>query len=327
MSPRESASERSQSNRQASDFASRQSAALRYAGRGWPVLPLAGMGEGSCSCGRTCDSPAKHPLTRHGVHDATTDVDRIRRWWRRWPDANVGVATGAASGVAVVDVDPIAGGRWSLEVIRAAGRDLPVTLLAFTGGGGFHLFYAVPAGVRVGNTAGRLPNMVDTVPGIDLRGDGGYVVAAPSVHASGIRYRWADQATQLAALPTWLSQPPTPDFIEVPPRVSEKGSSRYGAAALANEVDAVRRLVVGERNAGLNRAAFVLGRLVGGGELAAEVVFGELLLAALATGLGEREATRTIRSGLEAGARAPRRPADLAGTGGPRREPTGGDDA
>ena len=84
---------------------------------------------------------------------------------------------------------------------------------------------------------------------------------------------------------------------------------------------------MGERNAGLNRAAFVLGRLVGGGELAAEVVFGELLLAALATGLGEREAARTIRSGLEAGARAPRRPADLAGTGGPRRELTGGDDA
>lgn len=326
MSARESASEPSQPNRQATDSSSRQSAALGYAGQGWAVLPLAGMGEGSCSCGRTCDSPAKHPLTRRGVHDATTDVDRIRRWWRRWPNANVGVATGAASGVAVVDVDPIAGGRWSLEAIRDAGHDLPVTLLAFTGEGGFHLFYAMPAGVRVRNTAGRLPNMVGDVPGIDLRGDGGYVVAAPSVHASGRRYRWADRATELAALPTWLSQPPARDLIEVPPRVCEEASSRYGAAAMANEIDAVRRLVVGERNVGLNRAAFVLGRLVGGGQLAAEVVFEKLLMAALATGLGEREATRTIRSGLEAGARAPRRPPDLAGTVAPRREPTRGDD-
>src|SRR5215210_3207896 len=121
-------------------------AARNYASRGWLVLPIAGMASGGCSCGKACASPAKHPLTRHGVHDATTDDARLRAWWRRWPGANVGIATGHPSGVAVVDIDPVAGGRWSIEAIRAAGHDLPVTLLAFTGGGGFHLFYSVPDG-------------------------------------------------------------------------------------------------------------------------------------------------------------------------------------
>ena len=69
---------------------------------------------------------------------------------------------------------------------------------------------------------------------------------------------------------------------------------------------------VGERNNGLNRAAYSLGRLVAGGEVATELVYGELLAAALATGLGHREASRTIRSGLRAGATRPRRPADVS---------------
>ena len=91
------------------------------------------------------------------------------------------------------------------------------------------------------------------------------------------------------------------------------GASAYGSAALARELDAVRRLVVGERNHGLNRAAFCLGQLVGGGELAADLVHRELLTAALSTGLSESEASRTIRSGLGAGEQQPRRaPSDSA---------------
>ena len=167
------------------DVAPHLSAALTYAARGWPVVPVAGMGEASCACGRDCDSPAKHPLTRHGVHDASTDDASIRRWWRRWPTANVGIATGARSGVVVVDVDPSSGGRRSLEAVRAAGMDLPPTRIAFSGGGGFHLFYLLPAGAGAGNTVGRLPGIAQALPGIDLRGDGGYVVVSPSRHARG----------------------------------------------------------------------------------------------------------------------------------------------
>ncbi len=253
-------------------------------------------------------------MTRHGVHDATTDDARLRAWWRRWPGANVGIATGHPSGVAVVDIDPVAGGRSSIEDIRAAGHDLPVTLFAFTGGGGFHLFYSVPAGLRVGNTVGQLP-VVGSAPGIDLRGDGGYVVAAPSVHFSGHRYRWSNRAGELEQLPLWLARPVGAEPQEVPRRNREFGASRYGSAALAAEVDAVRRLAVGERNHGLNRAAYSLGRLVAGGELATDLVYDELLAAAVVTGLGQREASRTIHSGLRAGATSPRRAVNASDTG------------
>lgn len=293
--------------------ASSLGAALRYAAHGWPVLPVAGMAAAACTCGSECDSPAKHPLTRHGVHDASTDPARIRRWWRRWPAANIGVATGAASGVAVVDVDPGSGGRRSLDAVRAAGYDLPPTRVAFSGGGGFHLFYRLPAGGRVANTVGRLPGVAIPLPGIDLRGDGGYIVVAPSSHLSGRRYRWSGVASELVLLPRWLWQPPAPAPIEVVSNDRRSGASAYGSAALAHELDAVRRLVVGERNHGLNRAAFCLGQLVGGGELAAELVHRELLTAALSTGLSDAEAIRTIRSGLGAGEQQPRRaPTDSA---------------
>src|SRR5947207_3382883 len=86
-------------------------AAREYAERGWPVLPLwwprPGIG---CACGRPdCSKPGKHPLTRHGLHDASTEAAAIRHWWTRWPRANLGIRTGAASGLLVVDVDGPAG--------------------------------------------------------------------------------------------------------------------------------------------------------------------------------------------------------------------------
>ncbi len=205
----------------------------------------------------------------------------------------------------VVDVDLPRGGRESLSALVEAGHRLPPTLRSHTGGGGLHLFYAEAPGVGVANAVGRLPGVAPPLLGIDLRGDGGYVVAPPSVHASGVRYRW--DRRPIAALPSWMWPKP----IERAPRVaassSTAGASAYGAAALGRELEAVRALGVGQRNDGLNRAAFSLGRLVGGGELAEALVAESLLCAALATGLGESEATATIRSGLRAGTTVPRR--------------------
>lgn len=270
-------------------------AALAYAAAGWAVLPVAAQG--------------KHPLARHGVHDASVDAAQIRRWWRRWPDAGVGIATGARSGLAIIDVDVKAGGRASLLGLRSGRGVLPFTLLAYTGGGGFHLYYRQPAGLRVPNTVGRLPNVDGALPGIDMRGDGGYVVAPPSVHASGVPYRWASrQPAEPAPLPRWLWPPPRSPLSAIGRRCRPHpgGGSPYGMAAIAAETEAVRRLVEGQRNHGLNRAAFSLGTLVAGGELAEDLVHRELLAAALAVGLGELEARRTIRSGLRAGVAVPR---------------------
>jgi len=283
-------------------------AALLYAAAGWAVLPVAGMAAGECGCRRSCAHPAKHPVTRHGVHDATTDSVLIREWWRRSPAANVGIATGRISGLVVVDIDLPRGGQESLVALRAGGHRLPRTLTVFTGGGGLHLFYAAPAGVRVANTAGRLPGVSEALPGVDLRGDGGYVVAPPSVHASGIPYQW--HPAPLMPLPAWACAPAAPE--RRPPAHVAPPATRtraYGSAALARELASVRTLPVGRRNDGLNRAAFSLGRLVGGGHLQEGVVCEALLAAALATGLDEREAKRTIRSGLGAGKAVPRRAA------------------
>ena len=280
-------------------------AALAYGAAGWAVLPVAGVSPaGECGCGRSCESPGKHPATRHGVHDATTDPVLIGEWWRRSPGANVGIATGAASGLIVVDVDLPKGGRESLQALVAAGRQLAPTLTSHTGGRGLHLFYGRPEGVAIPNAVGRLPGLPEALPGIDLRGDGGYVVAPPSTHASGRRYRW--DRRRIADLPSWI----VPRWI-APARAATfaltGGASAYGAGALMAELETVRGLVVGQRNDGLNRAAFCLGRLVGGGELSEALVVQTLLCAALAVGLSEYEASATIRSGLRAGMAIPRR--------------------
>jgi hypothetical protein len=283
-------------------------AALRYAARCWAVFPLHGIISGRCSCRRPCPHPAKHPLTRHGLRDATTEAKTVQAWWERWPWANVGIATGAISGIVVIVVDPRAGAAESLAHLQSLMGSLPETLAASTGGGGQHLVYAHP-GVEMRNTAGRLPGVTDTMPGLDLRGDGGYIVGAPSRHASGAPYRWIDETVPVAPVPAWLRPPGRTDFPtgrSCPPR--RGGGSRYGIAALRGEVVAVRAAPVGDRNNRLNRAAFSLAMLVAGGELDALLVEEELLTAALEVGLTEAEAQASIGSGMHAGRREPRRP-------------------
>nr|WP_278286936.1 bifunctional DNA primase/polymerase [Tepidiforma thermophila] len=166
-------------------------AALAYARRGWKVLPLKPRG--------------KEPLTEHGVHDATTDPAAIEAWWRRWPKANVGIATGAPSGLAVLDIDPRNGGDVALERLLAehGGWGVPTdagghpeTYTVLTGGGGAHYYFAAD---------GPVPSR-KLAPGVDLKGDGGYVVAPPSVHPSGRPYavEASTERLPLALIPAWL---------------------------------------------------------------------------------------------------------------------------
>ena len=178
-------------------------AALWYAEHGWPVVPLHSCEDGACSCQRSgCGSPGKHPRTRHGLKDASTSPEAVAAWWQMWPTANVGVVTGAASGVVVLDIDPRHAGEASLvEMVRHYG-ELPETVEALTGGGGRHLIFAHPGG--------EVPNRANIRPGIDVRGDGGYIVVAPSVHVSGRPYSWrpghAPDELQPAPMPTWLRE-------------------------------------------------------------------------------------------------------------------------
>ena len=174
--------------------------ALAYADKGWHIIPLHSYTEGKCTCDKAdCPSPAKHPLTPNGVHDATADHRLIVQWWKETDGlANIGIATGKRSGLVVVDVDAKHGGMETLAGLEQTHGALPPTLSASTGGGGRHFYFRYPEGISVGNRAG-------VYQGIDVRGDDGYVVAPPSLHASGNRYAWAvPPATRVAELPDWL---------------------------------------------------------------------------------------------------------------------------
>jgi len=179
-------------------------AALALAGLQWQVFPLHTPREGACSCRDDgCKSIGKHPRTINGLKDATTSTETIARWWGMWPDANIGLRTGRESGIVAIDVDPRHGGDDALHRLEREHGELPATVTSMTGSGGLHLIYRHP-GEPVKNSAG------DIAPGVDVRGEGGYIVAPPSSHASGRPYTWSVDGTpdevELAELPDWLAQ-------------------------------------------------------------------------------------------------------------------------
>lgn len=280
-------------------------AALGYAHRGWRVFPLHGIVNGACTCGRSdCSSAGKHPLVLRGLYEATIDVKKIQGWWRRWRSANVGIATGAASGIVVIDVDLPTGFDSLARLIEA---DLPGTLTGFTGGGGVHLVYG-SSDEGLGNSVGRLPGVQGELPGIDLRGNGGYIVGPPSIHRSGGHYEWLDANRAVASAPEWLKQPERVYVAldDVADTTFDGDGTAYGLAVLSDELERVTAAQVGTRNHELNRTAFLLARLVAGGELLEVPTRSALLAVALAIGLDEPESRQTIDSAFDAGVRQPR---------------------
>lgn len=175
--------------------------ALSYAERGWPVLPLHAVVDDACTCHqrRACKSKGKHPWTTHGLRDATADPEVIRGWFQQRPRANLGVLTGRASGILAVDVDAKSGGLETLADLTQQHGDLPETAIQDTGGGGQHYLFRYPEGREVRSKS-------SVARGIDVRGDRGYIVVAPSVHESGRAYRFRDPAVlgDLPDAPAWL---------------------------------------------------------------------------------------------------------------------------
>jgi putative DNA primase/helicase len=185
-----------------SDAGEMLTAALAYAARGWGVFPVWPMREGHCACGRACGRDAgKHPIVAGGFKAATTAGALIREWWQQWRDANIGIATGTVSGLLVLDVDPRHGGDDALGDLECQHGPLPETPRVLTGGSGLHIYLEHPGG-HVRSSAGTAG------PGLDVRADGSYCVAPPSLHASGLRYRWELSAgpdeVPLALVPAWL---------------------------------------------------------------------------------------------------------------------------
>lgn len=172
-------------------------AALNYADLGWPVLQVYAPRNGRCSCGNpNCESVGKHPCIRSWPSRASTDGERIHEWFNDRPDASVGILTGSRSGLVVLDIDPRNGGVESLRELLS-DRQLPTTLIARTGGGGRHVFFALGQN--------EVRNRQSFRPGLDIKGERGFVVAPPSIHASGQRYRW-ERIAEPAPIPAWLLQ-------------------------------------------------------------------------------------------------------------------------
>lgn len=160
--------------------------ALQYARHELAVFPVHWIDAGRCSCGSDeCRSPGKHPLTAGGCKDASTDPETISQWWAVWPMANIAIATGEASGVFVLDIDVAEGknGEVSLAALEAEIGQIPRSAVVRTGSGGWHIYMKLPD-LSIRNSASKIGQH------IDVRGNGGYVVAPPSIHQSGNHYVW-----------------------------------------------------------------------------------------------------------------------------------------
>jgi bifunctional DNA primase/polymerase-like protein/AAA domain-containing protein/primase-like protein len=205
-------------------------AALSYARSGWWVLPI--------------EKGTKKPSGGNGLKHATKDPEKIKEWWRTWPDAGVAIAC-APSGLVVLDVDPRNGGDASLDDFRP----IPDTLSAHTGGGGTHFYFLAPEGVKLPGTL---------APGLDVKHEG-YVLAPPTIHESGVAYEFLDEGTPLAPWPdAWSAKepprtgpaPPIPDKIAAGQRnstlVSLAGSMRRRGLEY-QEILAALRVVNTER--------------------------------------------------------------------------------
>jgi hypothetical protein len=256
-----------------------------------------------------CHVKKKEPVLKGSFYDATTNPETIKRLWRL--DYNIGVATGMMSRVLVVDADGSIGVE-SLHALEAKHGQLPPTLTSASAAGP-HFWFRCESPV---------PCSVDHIGKcIDIRGDGGYVIAPPSIHPDGPIYRWLNDRP-LAPAPDWLLQlarkKPAPTISQraiasMRPRHNGNGSlDAYGRAALEYEVAALAATPQGSRNDALNRATFSLFQLVAGGELSEGEVLARLIDAARANGLmadpndGPRRVFATIGSGRRAGMQHPR---------------------
>ncbi|HZZ28845.1 MAG TPA: phage/plasmid primase, P4 family [Pirellulales bacterium] len=205
--------------------------ALDYASSGLYVIPLNEPVNGGCSCGNPdCKSIGKHPRTPNGLKDASNDPAIIRKWWTRWPNANIGIVTGAESGIVVVDEDERHAGNESLAALEQEHGPLPPTAKQQTGAG-FHFVFKHPGG-KIGNRSG-------VRPGIDIRADNGYIVAAPSRHANGNTYQWIVPPDNLAEMPNWLLtliNPPKPAAM---PTATQPPGNLYDALAAMRKIKMV----------------------------------------------------------------------------------------
>ena len=274
--------------------------ALDCAEKGIPVFP--------------CNPKTKSPLNAHGHKEATTDVAQIKEWWAIFPNAMLGIATGKVSSLFVLDVDTHGdtNGYVTLSALEAEHGKLPDTYQVETASGGRHFYFRYPESRTIKNSAGRVGK------GLDIRGDGGYVIAAPSVRADGKSY-WVIKDADIVDAPEWLlglvetKEVPTMSMGGV---TYSDGSERavsnpeaYKKSILENEIKALSDASEGERNHTLFRVAANLYGYVSGGTFDEYEVYSALIGACYTNGLmaDKAEVERTIKSAKNAGVKSPKK--------------------
>jgi len=299
-------------------------AALWCASKGINVLPLHYPHHGACSCGATvCDNAAKHPIARlvpHGLSQATTDPDTIRRWWTVEPYANIGGRTGEIFDL--LDVDGARGAANLQELITRLGG-MPTFLGVARSGrpeGGMHT-YTVPGGHKALHGGKTSP------PGIDVKGRGGYAVLPPSLHISGRRYEWVNNhfdTGEINGTVDWdtfynalVVKPKHPPRAPRPTtKIAPDAANAYGRAVLARAVNLISSSIPGNRWQTLATEAIPLvARGIDGGCIDRDGGIRELEDAARGIGLGEREIHRItglVDNMVEAGITHPIKPTQTA---------------
>lgn len=243
----------------------------------------------------------KRPITKNGFKDASAAPEQITAWWTQYPDAQVGLPTGHNINAFVLDVD-LPDGPASLAMLEAKHGPLPPTWQTRTASGGEHHFYAMPANREIRNSASKI------APGLDVRGEGGYVIAPPSPG-----YIWISGGVGLAQAPEWLLDLIAP-FQPAQGRLPRPSADTtpYGRKALEAEAARVALAPIGTRNQTLNSAAYSIGQLVAGGQVDRSEAEGTLLHAADRAGLNPAEAAKTFASGFASGEQRPRKPGAIS---------------
>lgn len=281
--------------------------AVSYIEHGWPVFPCRNAAEEAADphTGEIIILNEKTPRTSNGFKGASKMRRIIDRWWSDWPDSAVGIPTGAATGVFVLDIDNKPGGAngfdWLADMEAEHGA-LPETARVTTPNGGLHIYFNYVVGTRNRGALGS---------GVDIRSEGGYVLTAGSRMADGRAYKWEPDATGIppvADAPEWLldlllpKHQPANDYHHSP---SVIGNTSYVSAAVTSELNDLAMAPEGTRNNRLNDAAFALGQFVGAGALAHSEA--ERELQAIAQQWDNfPKSCGTIRRGLTDGAKQPR---------------------
>lgn len=276
----------------------------------FPCRERTTYGPGLDRAGKPKEHKEKSPYTANGCHDATTDLSQIAEWWRRWPDAAIGVRTGVGSGVFVVDVDVKNGakGAESWAALQERNGEAPKTRTARTASNGRHYYFKHPGQGKVVKT-----NSGQIADGVDIRGDkNGYVIMPDSVVESG-SYSWEHDIPTVDA-PEWLLElvieepKPQPETQPRPP-IKATVTKPWGLKILKDECQAIAEAPAGQRHDQLFKSVAAIGNGVGGGAIEGQEARAAIMAAVESWGTGaesEGKTLDTIEDALAKGISEPR---------------------